>query len=519
MIVETLLSLFKYFFYFCIGYFFYLVYIMILKPFLFWRRYKSYRNVFVESKFIPILGDLWYNLDNVKKGKVHYYHLIQKANTYKDYDLRVVHEGTIPMMFIVSQKAMAEFVEMQPNRIDKAHVNMGLPKCAPQALANVRTNKLSLDRRKLMIGLLDLTRAVNYIPCIIRNVERTFNEIEEGKVIKLNHHIDMCTFGIISNIFFGDDVDKVANKEREYTNPDGSVEKIPVREMFVRLPRAFMLQQFNPLTTALPFLNTYNLVNPYKRDDDNLKRCRVALEEVLAETKDEKSIYHQIKNIEWYDTETLFAELTAFTVAAFESSAQSTTAILYLLKKNPEKLVKVREELKSLGIEKGTDFYKVMTMDKVQELEYMGNVIKETWRMDTPFTETFPYCAYEDIDLCGVPVPKGTWIGVDLVTSHYDENAWLRPKEFIPERFDVESDFYQESMKAGKKRNVYSTRTFSHGARMCPGQTLATLQIKIILAYLLTHLDFEVEKDLLENDGVGFGFGSEMNLMSTVTKF
>ena len=100
MIVETLLSLFKYFFYFCIGYFFYLVYIMILKPFLFWRRYKSYRNVFVESKFIPILGDLWYNLDNVKKGKVHYYHLIQKANTYKDYDLRVVHEGTMPMMFM-----------------------------------------------------------------------------------------------------------------------------------------------------------------------------------------------------------------------------------------------------------------------------------------------------------------------------------------------------------------------------------------------------------------------------------
>jgi cytochrome P450 len=501
-----------------VAYIIYVVYIMILKPFLFWKSYQKYSNVYCDTSFTPILGDLWYNLDNVKKGKVHYNHLIEKANEFKDYDLRVVNEGTMPMMFIVSQKAMSEFVELQPVKVDKAHVKMGLPKCAPQALANVRTNKLSQDRRKLMIGLLDLTRAAHYIPCILKNAENALKGLEDGKVQRLNHAIDMCTFGIISNVFFGDDVDNIANKLREYYNPDGTMEMIPVREMFVRLPRAFMLQQFNPLTTALPFLNTYNLVNPYKRDDDNLRRCRVALEEVLDETKDEKSIYHQIKNVEWYDKETLFAELTAFTVAAFESSAQSTTTVLYNLAKKPECLKKVRAELEENGFKIGADFGKICTMDSIQDLEYLGMVIKEAWRMDTPFAETFPYQAYEDIEICGVPVKKGTWIGVDLVTSHFDENCWLDPMEFVPERFDTESDFYNDGMKSGKKRNVYSTRTFSHGARMCPGQTLATLQIKIILAYLLTHMDYEVDKEFLERAGVGFGFGSEFDLMAKINK-
>jgi len=38
--------------------------------------------------------------------------------------------------------------------------------------------------------------------------------------------------------------------------------------------------------------------------------------------------------------------------------------------------------------------------------------------------------------------------------------------------------------------------------------SFAMLEIKVVLAYLLTNFDFEVENELLTREGVGFGLGS-----------
>lgn len=107
---------------------------------------------------------------------------------------------------------------------------------------------------------------------------------------------------------------------------------------------------------------------------------------------------------------------------------------------------------------------------------------------------------------------------LDVYTAHYDDNCWLNPKEFVPERFDTESDFYKESLKQGKVRNVYSRRVFSHGNRACPGMTLGVLQIKIIIAYLLMKIDYEIDEKWFSNEGVGFGLGSEINVPFVVRK-
>jgi len=78
----------------------------------------------------------------------------------------------------------------------------------------------------------------------------------------------------------------------------------------------------------------------------------------------------------------------------------------------------------------------------------------------------------------------------------------------VPERYDQESEFYKQAEKEGKIGRGFSTRPFSHGFRACPGQSFAVLEMKVAIIVILTLIDYEVDPELFQKDGVGFGIGS-----------
>lgn len=206
-------------------------------------------------------------------------------------------------------------------------------------------------------------------------------------------------------------------------------------------------------------------------------------------------------------------------VGGTDTTAHSMTSAMYYLKKYPEVLQKLRKEMSDNGFSKGANLEEIFTMEKIQSLEYLGYVIKEALRIDSPTIEGFDYQAYEDVVVCDVPIPKGTIFKIDVYTGHFDDKSWLHSKDFIPERFDMDSDFYKQSLAAGKNKNSYSRRTFSHGARNCPGQTLALLEMRIILLFFLMHTDYEVDEAFLTKEGVGFGLATDLELEIKVKKF
>jgi len=118
-----------------------------------------------------------------------------------------------------------------------------------------------------------------------------------------------------------------------------------------------------------------------------------------------------------------------------------------------------------------------------------------------------------------VPISKGTALRLDLLTPHFNTDDWKDPLSFVPERFDPESEFYEKAMKESKKAGVFSRRAFGHGVRSCPGQTFATLETKVIVAYLLTHMDFEVDESILNRENVGFGMGSHIVPKFKISEF
>ena len=99
-----------------------------------------------------------------------------------------------------------------------------------------------------------------------------------------------------------------------------------------------------------------------------------------------------------------------------------------------------------------------------------------------------------------------------------DPKEWQRPHEFIPERFDPDSEYFSKPNSGGKSRGTYSFIPFTYGSRGCPGRSFAMLEIRVVLAYLLTHVDFSIIQEYFEKPGIGFGVGSNHEMDFTVMR-
>ena len=71
-------------------------------------------------------------------------------------------------------------------------------------------------------------------------------------------------------------------------------------------------------------------------------------------------------------------------------------------------------------------------------------------------------------------------IGIDIISAHYNSEEWIDPFRFIPERFDSTSKYFLKP-NSTKSRSPYAFVPFSQGSRSCPEQTLAMLELKVIL--------------------------------------
>lgn len=211
--------------------------------------------------------------------------------------------------------------------------------------------------------------------------------------------MNCLTFNIITNVLFGDDVHELSEMKRQFIKEDSTIEEVPLREFLFRLSKSHVLQLNNPLTKTVPLLNKYNYMGQLKKDHQNKVSFRAGLKEMLHETKDEKSIFSHVKQRESYSDQQLLDDLILFMVGGTETSSHTVTSIFYFLKKSPEKLHKLTEELRENGFTKDANFEELFTKEKLNNLSYLNNVIKEGLRMDSPATMTFEYEALEDINI------------------------------------------------------------------------------------------------------------------------
>jgi len=180
-------------------------------------------------------------------------------------------------------------------------------------------------------------------------------------------------------------------------------------------------------------------------------------------------------------------ELKTFVLAGHETSSAMLTWALYQLAYDPEKLQRVREEAKAVGLssapatQDGASEEELASIDEAVRVEggldYTLCVLKETLRKYSVVPAVTRLCTM-DTDLCGYRIPKGTHIICLLQATHNLEQYWPDPMEFRPERF-------QQALV-----DPFSFVPFIQGPRNCLGQHLALREASVVLAQLAARFNF-----------------------------
>ncbi|MEM7135185.1 MAG: cytochrome P450 [Myxococcota bacterium] len=166
------------------------------------------------------------------------------------------------------------------------------------------------------------------------------------------------------------------------------------------------------------------------------------------------------------------------------SSVTANWSLLELLR-NPHYYDSVCEEVRGRFGE--GESYSFAAMRDVERTEW---AIKEALRLHPPLFMLFR-TAMEDCEVHGHRVKKGDWVCVSPIVAHREEAVFKEALRYDPDRCGPDRQ---------EDRRPFAYVSFGGGRHRCLGSAFALLQMKVILAVLLNHYDFELTGDPIETD-------------------
>ncbi|KAH6804537.1 hypothetical protein C2S51_032784 [Perilla frutescens var. frutescens] len=163
-------------------------------------------------------------------------------------------------------------------------------------------------------------------------------------------------------------------------------------------------------------------------------------------------------------------------LAGFETSAVSASWCLMLLASNPDWQTRIRDEVHQVCQGRLPD------IDMLRKMKQLHTVIQETMRLYPP-TPTLAREVSKDMKIGNVMVPKGVNIWTMVAPLHTDTEIWGPDAlQFNPERF--------QNGISGACKNPNSYMPFGFGQRVCVGQHLAMVELKFLMALIMSNFSF-----------------------------
>ncbi len=168
-------------------------------------------------------------------------------------------------------------------------------------------------------------------------------------------------------------------------------------------------------------------------------------------------------------------ELMALLMAGHETTATAISWAMYWTHKQPEVKANLLAELDALG--------PAATPGEIAALPYLTAVCKETLRRSPVAMFTFPRVAKTEVEILGRTfAPETIFLGCIFLT-HQREDLYPNHTAFLPERFLT------------RKYSPYEFIAFGNGARRCVGEALASYEMKLVVATLLSRYRFSLASE------------------------
>eukprot|EP00634_Sargassococcus_sp_CCMP2135_P007926 CAMPEP_0198655908 /NCGR_PEP_ID=MMETSP1467-20131203/8652_1 /TAXON_ID=1462469 /ORGANISM="unid. sp., Strain CCMP2135" /LENGTH=829 /DNA_ID=CAMNT_0044391921 /DNA_START=105 /DNA_END=2596 /DNA_ORIENTATION=- len=183
--------------------------------------------------------------------------------------------------------------------------------------------------------------------------------------------------------------------------------------------------------------------------------------------------------------ESIIDNLITLLFAAHDTSAHTAASALYLVQRapgGPEARDAVRAELDALWPDGSAAAWTTLPPTPV-----LDAFTKEVLRLGSPVTCLFKK-AREPLTVAGKHAVKaGQNVGISIVTNLRDPTAFPEPLRLDYTRFTGDDPV--------DKRHPYSYCPFGSGIRACLGQNLAVSELRLILATLVKHTDWDLVGD------------------------
>ena len=171
------------------------------------------------------------------------------------------------------------------------------------------------------------------------------------------------------------------------------------------------------------------------------------------------------------DTE-LQEELITMLLAGYDTTTTVLTWALYWIHKLPLVKDRLLQELDSLGHDPDPLV--------IASLPYLTAVCNETLRIYPLFLMATPRSSRISVEIAGQQFPPGTCLVPCIYLVHRREDLYPEPKQFKPERF-LERQFSPAEFIP-----------FGGGNRRCLGYALAMLEMKLVLATIMSKYELSL---------------------------
>nr|XP_033505294.1 cytochrome P450 2K4-like isoform X2 [Epinephelus lanceolatus] len=214
----------------------------------------------------------------------------------------------------------------------------------------------------------------------------------------------------------------------------------------------------------------------------NPQMCRGLVDAFLVRKQNLKE--SGITNSQFHNENLMVTVLNLFG-GGTDTTATTVRWALMLMAKYPKIQDQVQEELS------GVIGSRQVQVEDRKNLHFTNAVIHEIQRLANIAPMGLPHKATKDVTFQGYFIKKGTTVYPLLASVLYDESEWENPHSFYPAHFlDKDGKFV--------KREAFLP--FSAGRRVCPGESLARMELFILFVTLLQHFRFTPPPGVSEDE-------------------
>ncbi len=168
-------------------------------------------------------------------------------------------------------------------------------------------------------------------------------------------------------------------------------------------------------------------------------------------------------------------ELLTMLFAGHETTATTLSWAFYQIYQNPNIIEKLQIELENLG--------ENPNLLEIAKLPYLSAICQETLRMYPVLPVLFPRIALAPIKIAGYQFDAETTFMPSVYLVHYREDLYPEPEKFKPERF------------LERQYSASEYFPFGGGSRRCLGYALAQLEMKLVLATVISKYQLACAED------------------------